>query len=114
DICQLGNTWIPEFSALNALEPLDSLVAASDVVEREDYFEGIWETNRVDEVTYGIPWYVDTRLIFYRSDILREAGYEEMPETWEEWKQAMHAIKDEVGPNDYVVLLPTNEWQHPV
>ena len=28
DVCQLGNTWIPEFVALGALEPLDAHVAA--------------------------------------------------------------------------------------
>ena len=29
DVCQLGNTWIPEFAALDALEPLDDRVATS-------------------------------------------------------------------------------------
>ena len=28
DLCQLGNTWLPEFSALGALEPLDARLAA--------------------------------------------------------------------------------------
>ena len=28
DVCQLGNTWIPEFAALGALEPLDARLAA--------------------------------------------------------------------------------------
>lgn len=112
DVCQLGNTWVPEFVALNALVPLDSLVAASAVVDRDDYFEGIWATNEVDGRTYGVPWYVDTRLLFYRSDLLREAGYERMPDTWDEWINAMQKIKDATG--QYAILLPTDEWQHPV
>ena len=29
DLCSLGNTWIPEFMALNALEPLDTLTSSS-------------------------------------------------------------------------------------
>ena len=29
DLCQLGNTWLPEFSALDALEPLDERMAAA-------------------------------------------------------------------------------------
>src|SRR5262244_566764 len=28
DVCQLGNTWIPEFAALKALEPLDGRVGS--------------------------------------------------------------------------------------
>src|SRR5205823_5172776 len=31
DICQLGNTWIPEFVALGALQPLDAWLATSSV-----------------------------------------------------------------------------------
>jgi len=30
DLCQLGNTWIPEFVALKALEPLDQSLARLD------------------------------------------------------------------------------------
>ncbi len=114
DVCQLGNTWIPEFAALNGLAELDSLVIQSDIVQRDDYFEGIWKTNEVEGRVYGIPWYVDTRLLFYRTDILQEAGYDEMPTTWDEWMDAMERIKQNVGEDDYVILLPTNEWQHPV
>ncbi len=32
DISQLGNTWIPEFATLGALEPLQPYVDASRVV----------------------------------------------------------------------------------
>ena len=28
DLCQLGNTWIPEFVALNALDSLDAFAAS--------------------------------------------------------------------------------------
>lgn len=41
DLCQLGNTWVPEFAALGALEPLDARVAASSIVVHGDYFAGI-------------------------------------------------------------------------
>src|SRR6266404_8883345 len=70
DIAMLGNTWVPEFVALNSLAPLDSFASVSKEVRRDDFFSGIWKTNVVNSKTYGIPWYVDTRLIFYRSDIL--------------------------------------------
>ena len=48
DVCQLGNTWIPEFAALDALEPLDERVAASAVIDRATTSPGIWDTNVVD------------------------------------------------------------------
>jgi multiple sugar transport system substrate-binding protein len=113
DVAQLGNTWVPEFAALDALAPLDGRVRASATVRPASYFPGIWDTNVVDGVVYGIPWYVDTRVLFYRSDLLKAAGYHSMPSTWAGWTEAMKAIKARMGPRQYPILLPTNEWTYP-
>jgi multiple sugar transport system substrate-binding protein len=114
DIAMLGNTWVPEFVALNALAPLDSFAAQSKEIRRDDFFPGIWKTNVVDGKTYGIPWYVDTRLIFYRSDLLAKAGYNEFPKTWAEWMTAMKKIKSQMSERQFPMLMPTNEWPQPV
>ena len=111
DLCQLGNSWIPELAALGALEPLDERAARSAVVQPADYFPGIWDTSVVDGHLYGVPWYVDTRLLFYRRDLLRQAGFAEPPRTWAEWSRMMAAIKSRVGPERYSVLLPLNEFE---
>ena len=113
DIAQLGNTWIPEFAALDALMPLDSFVAASRAIAPDGYFPGIWRTNVVDGALYGVPWYVDTRVVFYRSDLLERAGYRAFPGTWAAWREAMERLKSQ-GLARYAILLPTNEWPQPV
>jgi multiple sugar transport system substrate-binding protein len=110
DIAMLGNTWVPEFVALDALEPLDSRVAVSRDIPRGDYFQGIWDTNTVGNVTYGIPWYVDTRVIFYRSDLLANAGCPQMPSTWASWRQCMIRIKSRMNDHQYPLLIPITEW----
>lgn len=114
DVAQLGNTWVPEFTAIGALAPLDARIAASPGIAPSDYFEGIWATNIVNDTTFGVPWYVDTRLVFYRSDILAQAGYDSLPQSWAGWVEAMHAVKQVVGPDRYALFLPTNEWAQPV
>ncbi|QGZ94789.1 sugar ABC transporter substrate-binding protein [Terricaulis silvestris] len=110
DIAQLGNTWIPEFSSLNALEPLDARVSGSSI-DQADYFPGIWNTNLYGDTLYGVPWYVDTRVLFYRRDILQRAGVARVPQTWPDWRAAMEAVKLEVGPQNFSVLLPLNEFE---
>ena len=114
DISQLGNTWISEFVALNALAPLNERIAESDIIARDRYFTGIWDTNVIDSTVYGIPWYVDTRVIFYRTDLLERAGYPEPPGTWAEWRTAMERIKAQGGADRYAIFLPTNEWAPPI
>jgi multiple sugar transport system substrate-binding protein len=111
DICQLGNTWIPEFVALGAIAPLDRYVADSPVVDAADYFGGIWQTNIVGGALYGVPWYVDTRLLFYRRDLLAQAGYASPPASWPEWTRIMAALKQRAAPDRYAILLPLNEFE---
>ncbi|MFN8588854.1 MAG: sugar ABC transporter substrate-binding protein [Candidatus Eisenbacteria bacterium] len=114
DVSQLGNTWIPEFAALNAIEPLNARVAPGSPLEPSGFFPGIWDTNVIDGTVYGVPWYVDTRLLFYRKDLLKQAGYDAMPGDWEGFKRALHAVKRRVGKDRFAIFLPTNEWNPPV
>lgn len=102
DVAQVGNTWIPELVAVRAIIPL--------TFPREDYFPGIWETNVVDGTLYGIPWYVDTRVLFYRKDLIGAP-----PRTWSEWIAAMERAKRSSQRRDFhPLLMPTNEWAQPV
>lgn len=110
DLTQLGNTWVPEMVALDAIEPLDARVAASKVIDPKDYFPAIWSTNVIDGTLYGVPWYVDTRLLFYRKDLLAKVGYDHPPRDWAEWKAMMVKLARPVG-QTYGVLLPTNEFE---
>jgi multiple sugar transport system substrate-binding protein len=116
DAAPVGNTWVPEFVALGALEPLDERVGGSAAIDRGDYFAGIWDTNVVDGTVWGLPWYVDTRVIFYRTDLV--AGGPWPPASWDEWREAMEGIRRRAlaeGRTDaYPILLPIDEWQNPM
>jgi multiple sugar transport system substrate-binding protein len=106
DVFQAGSTWLPELVALGALEPLDARLAGS-AVATDDFFAGIRETNEIDGRTWGVPWYVDTRVLFHRTDRLPVP-----PRTWEEWMAAMTRIHADGG--GYAILLPLREWELPV
>lgn len=113
DVFQLGNTWIPEFVALRAIDALDAARVPEAIRARADYFAGLLATNEIDGRLYALPWYVDTRLLFYRKDILAQAGFSGPPRTWREWSDAMARIKTLPGGERYALLLPMNEWQVP-
>ncbi|HEY2830417.1 MAG TPA: sugar ABC transporter substrate-binding protein [Thermoanaerobaculia bacterium] len=116
DAAQMGNTWIPEFVAMKALADVGPFTAPSTApftgtsIDPHDYFAGIWGTNVVDGTLYGIPWYVDTRVIFYRTDLLAAAGFPKGPKTWAEWQTAMQRIVSrKLSP--WAILMPTNEFE---
>ena len=115
DVAQLGNTWIPEFAALGALQALDSLVARdSTAISLGDYFPGVLATNVVDDTLFGVPWYVDTRVMFYRTDLLRAAGVTTAPATWAAWRDALVRVRARQERGSFPALLPLNEWATPV
>ena len=114
DLAQLGNTWVPELQAVDAIEPLNGYVAQSTVVKASGVFPGIWDTNVLDDTLFAVPWYVDTRVLFYRKDILKAAGYDSMPQSWSAWRAAMEAIQKKAGKRQWAIFLPTNEWMQPV
>jgi multiple sugar transport system substrate-binding protein len=109
DVAQMGNTWLAEMAAVGALEPLQSRLDATPSIERADHFPGIWDTNTIDGRLVGIPWYVDTRLLFVRRDLLARSGIASMPRTWSAWRTALSELHEAGAPSP--VLLPLNEFE---
>ncbi len=107
DVSQVGNTWVAELTAIGALSPTPDF--AADLLT--DQFSAVLETNRIGGRSMATPWYVDTRLIYYRTDLLARAGFDALPKTWAEWKRAMHAVKRVSGPGNFAILMPVNEFE---
>src|SRR5262245_10395302 len=112
DVVQVGSTWIPELTALGALEPLDARLDATPDMPRADFFPGVLATHVIDGRTMAIPWYVDTRVLFYRSDLLGAAGAAEAPSTWSDWLATMARVTD--PPRRYAMFVPPTDWVMPV
>lgn len=110
DVFQLGVTWIPEFAALGALEPLATRAAAL----RADHFEGIWDANTIEGTLVALPWYVDTRLLFYRRDLFDAAGVTAPPRTWDAWREGLERVQRSLGSDRFALFASPTEWELPV
>ena len=88
DISQMGTTWMAEFATMGALSPLDQRAAVSSTANPDAFFPGSLHTCQVEGLLYGVPWYVDTRVLFYRKDLLAAVGFREAPATWDDLKLA--------------------------
>jgi multiple sugar transport system substrate-binding protein len=80
-------------------------------VDLADFDPGIVATNVIEGRQYGVPWYVDTRVLFYRRDLLAQAGFDAPPRDWDEWLRMQVALKQRAGEGRYAVLLPLNEYE---
>lgn len=107
DVSMLGTTWMGEFAKTGALDP-----TPDSSVEKGAFFPGAWDTTVVDGTSYGVPWYVETRLIYYRKDLAAKAGVS-APTTWDELKSFAIAMRDKGGAKWGMNLQPggTGSWQ---
>lgn len=103
DVAQVGDT------GLAMLVTLHALVAQQPVAT--DFFPGALRVTRFAGQSYGTPWYVDTRLLFYRPDILRRAGFRRPARTWAGWLAQMEAVQRILAPGQYALLAPINEYE---
>ncbi len=110
DVIQLGNTWIPEFAALGALEKLEPWLAKTPALDTADFFPGVLDAAVIDGATLAVPWYADTRLLFYRSDWFAR----DLPSTWPAWITEATRVQARLGPGQHALLLPLGEWEVPV
>jgi multiple sugar transport system substrate-binding protein len=106
DVSMIGTTWMGEFATLGGLDQTPSDIDSSQ------FFEGAWDTTVVDGTSFGVPWYVETRLIYYRTDLAQAGGFNQAPEDWDQLTQLAQAQVSggaEVG----ISLQPggTGAWQ---
>lgn len=106
DVTQIGTTWMGEFATLGGLDPTPSNIDATT------FFEGAWNTTVVDGTSYGVPWYVETRLLYYRTDLAEDGGVTEPPATWDDLKALAESIQG-AGAEYGINLQPggTGAWQ---
>ncbi len=106
DVTMIGTTWMGEFAQLEGIDPTPSNFDPSQ------FFEGAWDTTVVDGTSYGVPWYVETRLLYYRTDLAEEGGVTEPPATWDDLKAMAKGVQD-AGAEYGINLQPggTGSWQ---
>ena len=79
DVFVMDVVWPPEFAEAGWAIPLDSLFPQE---ERELFFRGCIEAVTWDGGIYGVPFFLDAGVLYYRSDLLEKHGIP-VPETWQ-------------------------------
>lgn len=100
DVVQMGSTFMAEFTDAGALMDLTEHVESREALSPDNFFDGNIDTTEFDGTYYGIPWYTETRALYYRTDLLEEVGYPEGPNTWEDLYDASVQLSER-GDNMY-------------
>jgi multiple sugar transport system substrate-binding protein len=104
DVSQMGTDMMGQFGANGTFDPVPADIDPSA------FFQSAWNTNMVGGAAVGVPWYVETRLLYYRTDIATKAGITAAPATWDDLAAMAKAMKDQGGAK-WGISLGTKNWQ---
>ncbi|MDQ6772353.1 MAG: sugar ABC transporter substrate-binding protein [Candidatus Dormibacteraeota bacterium] len=103
DLSLMGTTWMGEFAKIGVLDQIPSSV------NKGDFYPGAWTAVVANGKAIGVPWYVDTRTVFYRTDLAQKAGITSAPQTWSDLLKLAQAYKTSGA--QYGIYLQSNDDQ---
>jgi multiple sugar transport system substrate-binding protein len=106
DVSQMGTDMMGQFAQTGGLEPVPADMT------KDPYFESAWNTNNVQGTTYGVPWYVETRMLYYRTDIAEKAGITAPPATWDGLNKMAKAMQAQGGAKNGIGLGTKNNQEY--
>lgn len=112
DVLQVGLSKLRTYADAGALLPLDDELEDYPGLAPENFADGVaGEATAIAGETVSIPWVSDTRVLFYRSDILEENGIDAPPATWEELREDAATLAGR-GDGQYGYYIP--QWDSPL
>ena len=94
DVVNLNPNFASQLASRNAWLDLDAKVPQA---VRQEYLPNIWKASTLNGKSFGIPWYLTTKVTIYNTELLKQAGIAKPPATYAELAQAAQQIKDKTG-----------------
>jgi multiple sugar transport system substrate-binding protein len=82
--------WTAELAASGWISDLSDRFPES---KQQQFLPGSVEAITFNGKPYGMPWFTDTGLLYYRKDLLKKSGFNGPPKTWDELKQMTRKVR---------------------
>jgi multiple sugar transport system substrate-binding protein len=99
--------WPAQFAANGWISDLSGLFTAD---LREPYLPAAIDSNTYEGAVYGVPWFTDAGMLYYRKDLLEQAGFSEPPKTWAEMQEMVEKVRRETGTR-YVFVFQGADYE---
>ena len=94
DVVNLNPDFASQLASKNAWLSLDDRISSE---AQATYLSKIWSASTLDGESFGIPWYLTTRIALYNQDLFAAAGVTEPPQTYAELAAVAQEIKQQTG-----------------
>lgn len=76
--------------------------------ERQKFLSGPIDSMSYEGGMYGVPWFTDAGMLYYRRDLLEQSGFSEPPKTWDELKEMAQKVQQDSGTENGYVFQGAN------
>ncbi|MEV6104986.1 extracellular solute-binding protein [Streptomyces sp. NPDC051940] len=94
DVLRAEVGWTPGFAKSQFLAPLDGTAALD---KQDDITPSLLKQAQYEGKTYGAPIVTDTLGLMWNKELLKKAGHDAPPTTWDELKQVAKDVKSKAG-----------------
>jgi multiple sugar transport system substrate-binding protein len=91
DVVLFDVIWPAEYATSNVLIDVTDRITPD---MKSAIMPGAWTTVEYNSKAYGMPWILDTKYLFYNTEMLKKAGIAAPPKTWDELLAQAKTIKD--------------------
>ncbi|MBQ6322821.1 MAG: extracellular solute-binding protein [Lachnospiraceae bacterium] len=83
--------WPAQFAKAGLVLDVTDRLSELDL---DDIYQGALDATKYEGQYYGMPWLNDVKYMFVNTELLSQAGIEEVPATWDELIADAQAVKD--------------------
>lgn len=94
DVVNLNPDFASQLASRQAWLPLDDRISSE---AKATYLSKIWHASTLNGDSFGIPWYLTTRIALYNQNLFEAAGITEPPQTYEELATVAQQIRENTG-----------------
>ena len=108
DVMQTAVSRTAELVTADAIIDMTDYINSVEGFSKDRFFDASYESLKMGDKYYGVPWITDVYCNMYRTDIFAEAGWATYPTTWDEFKQACRDIKEKTGVTPFMIVAANN------
>lgn len=93
DVFLMDIIWIKQFIDSNWLEPLDPYIQRHSFSTAPFFAKILNLVDKSNDTLYALPVFLDIGVLYYRTDLLQENGFQGPPQTWDDLRKDAQKIQ---------------------
>ena len=107
----MGPHMTGQLAEADALAPVSEFIKNDSDFNKNDIYDSLWKVSSYQGKIYTAPFDANNLGIFYNKDYFKQAGIEELPDTWSEFIEVARKVQENSDAEyGFQVPMGTGEW----